>query len=158
MGLVAAAAFTVSLIHFPLGGATVHLTLLGLLGVLLGPRSVLVVAATLLLQTLLLQHGGLLSLGINSLNMSLGALAAWGVWRLPSLPRRIAAVLAGFVGVMLPAVLVAAEFAWAGYGKGFFFVVGVYSVVAVVEAAVTWAAVDFLTRAKPEILAAAPTS
>ena len=151
-GLASAAAFVVSTIHFPGPAVPLHLGLYGLLGIVLGKRAFPALYLCLLFQSLLLQHGGLLSLGVNSLNMGLGALAAWWAWRLVPLGAGPRALAAGFVGALLPALLLAWEFEMAGYGKGFFAVASAYALVAALEAAVTLAAVRFLERSKPEIL------
>ena len=153
MGLLSAASFVVSLIHFPLAGTSVHLGLFGLIGILLGRRAFPVIFATLLFQTLLFQHGGLLSLGVNAVNMGAGALLAWGIWVLPGLPQGAKAFAAGFVGVMAPALLMAFEFSLSGYGRGFYYLMAIYLVVAAVEAALTMAAVAYFRRVKPGILA-----
>jgi cobalt/nickel transport system permease protein len=152
IGLLAAAAFLASVVHFPVAGVSVHFGLYGLLGVLLGKRALPVVAAALVLQTLLLQHGGIVSIGVNALNMGAGALAAWGVWSLDGLPVRVRAFAAGFAGAMLPAVMMATEFYLADYGKGFFAITALYTVVAVAEGALTAALVDCFRRLKPEAL------
>ena len=152
MGLASAAAFVVSTIQFPIAGLPAHLGLFGLLGMLLGKRSFPVLYVCLLFQTLLLQHGGLLSLGVNSLNMGLGACAGWWIWRL--LPARPAAraLAAGFLGALLPALLLAWEFELADYGRGFFVIASLYAAIAVIEAAVTAVAAASLDRVKPGIL------
>lgn len=155
MGLLASAAFVSSLVQMPVAGVSVHLGLFGLLGLLLGRRAFPVVFAALLFQTLLFQHGGLLSLGVNALNMGSGALIGWGVWRLGGVSESARAFGAGFLGAMLPAILMAAEFAAAGYGRGFYFVAGLYAAVAAVEGLVTMAAVVFFRRTRPEILSGA---
>ena len=152
MGLASAAAFVVSTVQFPVLGLPAHLGLYGLLGMLLGRRAFPVVYACLLLQSLLLQHGGLLSLGVNALNMGLGAWAGWWVWR--AVPARAAAraAAAGFLGALLPALLLACEFELADYGRGFYVIAGLYAAIAVIEAAVTTFAAASLNRAKPGIL------
>jgi cobalt/nickel transport system permease protein len=155
MGLLASAAFVSSLVHMPIAGASVHLGLFGLLGVLLGKRAFPVVFAALLFQALLFQHGGLLSLGVNALNMGAGALAGWMIWRMPNLSESTRAFGAGFFGTLLPAALMAVEFAAAGYGRGFYWIAGLYSVVAAAEGLVTMAAVVFFRRTRPEILSGA---
>ncbi len=156
MGLLASATFAVSMVHFPLGGTSVHLGLYGLTGILLGIRAFPVVFAALLFQTLLFQHGGLLSLGLNAVNMGAGALAAAAIWRSPwkgnDLPR---AFVCGFAGIMFPALLLAAEFSFVGYGKGFYFIAALYAVAGAIEGALTAAAVTFLKRVKPAVFAAA---
>lgn len=152
MGLLAAASFVASLVHFPLAGVTVHLGLYGLLGVLLGRRSLPVVFATLLFQALAFQHGGLLSLGVNALNMGLGSLAAWAIWAAPIATGPLRAFTAGFIGTLLPAALMAAEFAATGYGRAFSILAIAYLAAATVEGFATAAAVSFFERTKPEIL------
>lgn len=155
IGMLAAAAFLASVVHFPVAGVSVHFGLYGLLGVLLGKRALPVVAAALVLQTLLLQHGGIVSIGVNALNMGAGAMAAWGVWSLGGLPVRVRSFAAGFAGALLPAVMMASEFYLADYGKGFFAITALYAVVAIAEGALTMTLVDCFQRLKPEALAAA---
>lgn len=155
MGLLAAAAFTASFVQFPVAGASVHLGLYGLLGVLLRRRAFPAVFAALLLQTLMLSHGGLLSLGLNALNMGSGALAGWAIWSVDAAPASLRAFLAGLVGSLLPAAMMAAEFSLSGYGKGFFVITGVYAIVATIEGTATAAIVGYLRRAKPEAFATA---
>ncbi len=154
MGLLASATFAVSLVHFPLGGTSVHLGLYGLTGILLGVRAFPVIFAALLFQTLLFQHGGLLSLGMNALNMGAGALVAAAIWRSPwkgmELPK---AFVCGFVGILVPALLLATEFSFVGYGKGFYFIATLYAIAGALEGALTVAAVSFLKRAKPQAFA-----
>jgi cobalt/nickel transport system permease protein len=152
MGLLASTTFVISLIHFPLGGTSIHLALFGLSGILLGKRSFPVIFVTLLFQALLFQHGGLLTLGVNSLNMGAGSLCAAGLWALKGVPEFIRAFCCGFAGIMLPAGLMAVEFGLAGYGKGFYFIAGVYVIVAGVEGLLTALMVAFIERVKPAIL------
>ncbi|MFN7647467.1 MAG: CbiM family transporter [Acidobacteriota bacterium] len=152
MGMMSAAGFVVSMLHFPLLGTSVHLGLMGFTGVLLGGRAFPVIYTTLLFQALLFQHGGLLALGVNALNMGLGALAAIVLWRAPGLPEVVRGGLAGFAGTYLPALLLVAEFEAAGYGKGFAAIAAVYLAVAVIEGALTATAVTFVRQAKPALL------
>lgn len=152
MGMMAAMAFVASLIHFPLAGTSVHLGLFGLTGILLGVRSFPVIYTALLFQALLFQHGGLLTLGLNAINMGLGGLAAALLWSLPKLPDAPRAFLAGFAGVLLPALLMATEFRLAGYGKGFFVIATIYVAAAALEGAITVAMVSFFRRVKPAML------
>jgi cobalt/nickel transport system permease protein len=92
IALLTAAFFVASSIHVPVGNVTsVHLLLNGLVGVVLGRRAGLAVAVGLLLQVALLQHGGWLTLGINTCIMALPALFAWQLFalcqRLPGMGR-----------------------------------------------------------------------
>lgn len=153
MGLLASAAFVISLIHFPLGGTSVHLGLYGLIGILLGFRAFPVIFAALLFQTLLFQHGGLLSLGLNAVNMGSGALLASLIWRLPWKAEVAKAFVCGFVGILVPALLLATEFSMVGYGRGFYFIAMLYLGVAALEGALTAVVVSFLRRTKPAVFA-----
>jgi len=67
------------LIHVPVPGlpSSAHLLFNGLLGVVLGRRAALAIPLGLLLQAVLLQHGGLTTLGVNTCVMVLPALLAW---------------------------------------------------------------------------------
>ncbi len=153
MGLMASTLFAVSLVHIPVAGTAIHVGLLGVAGVLLGSRALVVVFSALLLQALLFQHGGLLALGVNTLNMGMGALLAGLLWRLPGANPAVKGFAAGFAGVILPALAVALEFMAAGYGKGFLALMGLYAVVAVLEALMSSAIVVFLARTRPAVLA-----
>lgn len=152
MGIMAAALFVASLIHFPLAGTSVHLGLFGLAGILLGWRSVPVVFVALLFQSLLFQHGGLLSLGVNVINMSSGAAGAYLIWRARPVPEAVRAFLAGFAGIVLPALLMAVEFELSGYGRGIYYLMGLYAVVAAVEGILTVVIVKFFRKVEPELL------
>ncbi len=115
---MSAALFSASLLHVPVAGASVHLGLYGLAGILLGRRAFTAVAIALLFQALLFQHGGVLALGVNALNMGLGAIAAAIIWRSERIPESLRAPLAGGLGAGLPALALAAELSLAGHGWG----------------------------------------
>lgn len=111
--LVSAALFLASLVHVPLGPSSIHLTLLGLAGVMLGWSAVPALFIALLLQGILFQFGGLLSLGVNTTVMGTAALAGSGVYRviLPRIPAKLGflpAFAAGFTAVLTGTVLVCA--------------------------------------------------
>ena len=152
MGMTGAALFVSSLIHFPLAGASVHLGLFGLAGIILGKRSFPVVFTALLFQSLIFQHGGLLSVGLNAINMGTGAWVAWMIWSIAKVPISIRALLAGFAGIIVPALLMMAEFRLSGYGTGIALLLAIYLLVAAVEAGITFFAVSFFRKVKPEIL------
>src|SRR6516164_7967421 len=82
IALLTAAFFVASLIHVRVGSTSVHLLLNGLVGVVLGRRAGLAIPMGLLLQAILMQHGGLTALGVNSCVMALPALLAWQLFRL----------------------------------------------------------------------------
>lgn len=73
-GLLAAAFFSVALIHVPVGPASAHLMLTGLMGLLLGWAVFPAILVGLILQALFFGFGGLTVLGVNTFNLALPAL------------------------------------------------------------------------------------
>lgn len=63
--------FLISFIHIPVGPTSVHLTLNGLLGLILGLDIFPAIFTALFFQALFFQYGGLTVLGINTLVMAL---------------------------------------------------------------------------------------
>jgi cobalt/nickel transport system permease protein len=92
VALMTAAYFVASQIHVRIGPTSVHLLLNGLVGVVLGWRAGLAIPVGLLLQALLLGHGGVVALGVNCCVMLAPALLArptyFAIQRLPWLHRR----------------------------------------------------------------------
>ena len=80
--LLAATFFVGSAISFPIPPGSIHLVLNGLLGALLGWYAWPAILIGLLLQALLLNHGGLTTLGINAIIMGVPALVASQVFQL----------------------------------------------------------------------------
>jgi cobalt/nickel transport system permease protein len=152
MGFVGASLFAVSLLHFPLAGTSIHPALLGLAGIMLGRRVLPVLFIALLFQALLFQHGGFLSVGLNTLNMSAGALAASWIWRSTTRWESGRAFAAGSVAILVPALLMGLEFMLTGYGRGMLYLLSVYSVLAVAEGLLSVVAVSFFRAVQPEIL------
>jgi cobalt/nickel transport system permease protein len=87
IGLLTAAFFVGSSLHIKLAvlPTSVHLILNGLVGVVLGRRSPLAILVGLLLQYLLLSHGGLMTLGLNTCIMAIPAILAG--WAYPAMQR-----------------------------------------------------------------------
>jgi cobalt/nickel transport system permease protein len=76
VALLTAAFFVASSIHVPLGPASAHLLLGGLLGVVLGVRAAVAIPIGVAMQAALLGHGGFSTIGINSCIMAVPALLA----------------------------------------------------------------------------------
>lgn len=76
VALLTAAFFVASSMHIPLGPASAHLLLNGLVGVILGWRAGLAIPLGLFMQAVLLNHGGYTTIGINSCIMTVPALLA----------------------------------------------------------------------------------
>jgi cobalt/nickel transport system permease protein len=139
-------------LHIPLGGTSLHPGLYGLAGLLLGKRAIPVVYVTLLFQSLIFQHGGLISLGVNTLFISSGALCGWLLWDRLSLAADIRAGLAGFFGVLIPALLVSGTLTALNYGRGMLVFMLLYIPAAMVEGVVTLFIVRFFKRTQPGVL------
>jgi|GEM_PF-775040 len=152
MGVFTAALFVISLIHFPLGPSSIHLCLFGLTGIIFKIRSVPILFTTLLFQALIFQHGGLISLGINTLFMSSGALLAALIWHFPALNAASRSLLAGFTAVMLPAFLIGLLFFLIHYGPGMMVFPMLYLPSAVIEAGLTLTIVLYIQKNRPEII------
>jgi len=152
MGIFSAALFSISLLHIPLGGTSLHPGLYGLVGLLLGRRSIPVIYVTLLFQSLIFQHGGLLSLGVNTIFIGSGALFAWLIWDILSLQQQIKAVIAGFIGLIVPAALVSVALTLLSYGRGMLFFMLLYIPAAVVEGLFTMLIIRFFQRTQPGVL------
>src|SRR5262245_4302553 len=111
IALLTAAFFVVSLIHVPVPGlpSSAHLLFNGLLGVVLGRRAAVAIPLGLLLQAVLLQHGGVTTLGVNSCVMVLPALLAWQMFsfwlRLGHEPHFALGVLVGGTAVLTTVLL-----------------------------------------------------
>ncbi len=152
MGITGAALFVISLIHIPFAGTSIHPGLFGLAGIILGKRAFPVIFTVLLFQSLIFQHGGLITLGLNSLNMGAGAFAAWFLWKQKYAPEFVRALIAGFAGVIIPALLMAIQFRLTGYGKGIFVIFSVYVAAAASEAFISLVAVKFFRKVKSDII------
>jgi cobalt/nickel transport system permease protein len=158
--VLSAVFFVASLVHIPVGAASVHPLLNGLMGVVLGTAAVPAILVGLTLQAVFFGFGGLTSLGINVCTMAIPALLAGVVLRAPLRHSRGArrtfclGAIAGSGGVALTAVLVGAALALSGpeYVPALGLVLISYGPLAVVEAALTGAAAVLLQQVRPDIL------
>lgn len=80
-GVLSAVFFVASLIHIPIGPASVHLIMNGLAGLVLGWAAVPAIFVGLLLQMVFFGFGGLTVLGINTVTIALPAVIIWYVCR-----------------------------------------------------------------------------
>jgi cobalt/nickel transport system permease protein len=151
--------FVGSLVHIPIGPTSVHLVLNGLVGIILGPAAFVSILLGLILQALLFQHGGITTVGANSLMMGVPAILAFRIF---NLHRRFhfnskEAIFAGFAGAcgILFGILVLAVFLvttgdeFTGVAK---YAALAHLPVIVIEGLVSGFVVSFLHKVKPEIL------
>ena len=151
--------FVASLIHVPLGPTSVHLLLNGLVGIILGPTAFVSILLGLILQALLFQHGGITTIGANSVMMGVPALLAYKIFNLhrrfhfksnEAIFGAIAGATAVFGGTcILSALLVTTGSEFIGVAK---YAALAHLPVMVIEAIIVGFVVSFLTKVKPEIL------
>lgn len=67
ISVLTASFFVVSFIYIPLGVTSIHLMFIGPISIMLGSMSYICIFVSLILQSIFLHCGGLLSLGINSI-------------------------------------------------------------------------------------------
>jgi cobalt/nickel transport system permease protein len=162
--ILSAAFFVVGAIHVPLGPVAVHLVLNGLIGLLLGWAAFPAIFVGLSLQMLLLQEGGLTTLGLNTFNMAAPAVLVYCAFA--SLARSenktvaySAGAAAGASALLLSAALNAASLYLGGRNGAFeelaagFFVAHLPLIL--VEACVTAFAVGFVRVVSPDLLSRA---
>jgi cobalt/nickel transport system permease protein len=153
--LISSVLFLSSLVHVPLGPSSIHLTMLGLAGYMLGFSALPALFVSLLLQGLLFQFGGILSLGTNTAVMGAAALAAFGVRRLfRHRYRALCAFLSGFAAVITGSVLVVLALALSSRElKATAALIMAANIhLALVEGVLTLLIVLFLSRIKPDAL------
>ena len=73
VSMLTATFFVASLIHVPIGPASIHLVLSGLLGIMLGWVCFPAIVVGLLMQAVFFQYGGLMVLGVNGFIMAFPA-------------------------------------------------------------------------------------
>lgn len=81
VSLVASAVFVASLIHIPIGPSSVHLIFAGLAGIILGRSAFPAVFLAVLLQAIIFQHGGITTIGVNTLTIGLSAIISYHLFR-----------------------------------------------------------------------------
>ena len=160
IGILTAGFFVASLIHLPIGPASVHLILNGMLGVILGWKAFPSILIGLTLQALLFQFGGITTLGINTLNMALPAvicyyLFGWGVKKNSSrLIFIITAFASGCCAVLFAGILVG--FSLYLNGEAFLpaakLLVAAHLPVMLIEGILTATCALFLRKVRPELL------
>ena len=167
--LLAATFFVGSAISVPIPPGSVHLVLNGLLGALLGWYAWPAILIGLLLQALLLNHGGLTTLGINAIIMGVPALLASQIFQLrhplgqsfkPGWSVGVFSFLAGAVGFGLAALIffgltvftIPAALDQATEQKALITLMAAYVPLMFAEGGFTLLTALFLLRVKPELL------
>ena len=161
VGVLSSAFFVASLIHIPLGPASVHLIMNGLMGAILGWAAIPAIIVALFLQYLLFQFGGLFVLGVNACVMGFPAVFCGILFRpliLKNSTRVVGAFCCGATAVALSGVLFAMAMTFSG--EDFITPAGAvllaHAPVMVIEGVLTMLIVSFLSKAMPDILSFSP--
>jgi cobalt/nickel transport system permease protein len=161
--LLAAVFFVASLIHVPIGPTSAHLLLNGVIGLLLGWGAFPAVLVGLVLQAILFQFGGLVVLGVNTLDMALPAVVCAGLFAPMARSGRpglamAGGFLAGAGSVALSGAMTSLALFLSGerFGSTAAAILLAHIPVMAVEGVVTALVVSFLHKVKPEVLRPAP--
>lgn len=161
LGVTAAFVFAAQMLNFPIaGGTSGHFMGAALAAVVLGPwAGSLVMTTVLIIQCLVFQDGGLLALGANVFNMAV--VGVWVAWACNSLLGGSGAgvALGSWLSVVVAATACALELAASGTAPISHVVpamAGVHALIGLVEAGITVAAVAFVRKVRPDVLAAGP--
>jgi cobalt/nickel transport system permease protein len=163
IALMTAAFFVTSSIHIKMGPTSVHAVMTGLVGAILGPYAGIAIFIGLVMQAMLLGHGGFTTLGINTVSLAVPALLFGVTFRrlltCPGIRGRLlvrhalsAALGAGSLLATIAMQSVVLYFAVDEVPliAGAWFLA--HAVLAVIEGILTAGIVDFLIRVKPELL------
>ena len=162
MGVMAAFIFAAQMINFPVaGGTSGHLLGGALAAIVLGPwAAMLVMTAVIGVQGLLLQDGGLLTMGANILNMGLLTSAiGYGLYKLGEGRNRALKLTLAGIGAWL-SVIAGALFAslqlWLSGTARLDIVLpamlGVHTLIGIGETLVTVGALSFIFKSRPDLL------
>lgn len=165
MGVMAATLFAAQMMNFPIPGGTSGHLLGGILAaVMLGPWSGLVVlAVVLVVQSLLMQDGGITALGANVFNVGvIGSVVGYAIFE----PIRrviggqkgivVGAMLAAWFTVILGATACSIELALSGTYRSMAATLGVmllvHSMIGLGESVITGLAIAFVLRTRPDLV------
>jgi cobalt/nickel transport system permease protein len=161
VALLSAVFFVGSLIHVPIGPASAHLILGGLVGVILGWAAFPAIFMALVLQALLFQYGGLLVLGVNTFDMAMPAvLCGYAFGPLVRGRNRGLALSGGFLAGALSVMIAGLLTALALYLSGEAFLTASQAIlithlpIMAAEGVCTALVVGFLKQVRPAVLTA----
>ncbi len=163
LSVITAAVFVASLIHFQAGPTSVHLVLGGFAGVTLGILAYPCIFIAVVMQAFLFQHGGVTTIGINTVNMGMPALISFFIFKAGmklklnigiSKNEILFGAIAGGIAVALAVLLLAVELLITGdaFTEVTTVVVVAHLPVILVEAIFTGVIVGFFATVKPEML------
>ncbi|MGF7107662.1 CbiM family transporter [Treponema pedis] len=153
ISLMAGTFFAISLIMIPIPPSSVHPLMCGLIGIIAGFKAPLAFFPALLLQALLFQHGGITTLGANTLMLSISSYLSFFIfqkWKTKNVFLK-GAVIGGLSVIFVVAVLSGLLLTGGKFAKETFIALFIsHSVIMLVEAVLTGFAVRLILKAKPE--------
>ncbi len=162
LSVMTSAFFVASLLHIAIGPTSVHLILSGLVGIILGILAYPAIFIGLILQAFLFGHGGVTVLGVNTVNLGVPALVAYGIFKagnklIPSesiTSKAVLGALAGGIAVALAVALTAGSLCTLGkeYTWAIKALILYHIPIIVIEAVIVGSVVAFLVRVKPELI------
>ncbi|ODS42189.1 MAG: cobalamin biosynthesis protein CbiM [Candidatus Altiarchaeales archaeon IMC4] len=164
MGVLAAFIFAGQMLNTPVAGGTSGHMLGGVLSAsILGPLAASVIMATVfIVQAIFFQDGGITTLGANIFNMGfIGTIFGYYVYRSVSgaiggqRGRYIGLGVAAWLAVVLASAACAIELAASGtvpLNVALPAMVGIHSIVGLIEAGITIAAVSYIMKTRPDLL------
>ena len=162
VSLATAAFFTASIITIPIGPSSVHAFLGGLIGILLGRRSTIAIFIGLLLQALFFQSGGLTTLGINTVIMTMPAFVSSYLFRKLIRKGKHVPIISGLLGAfsVIQGVSTFALFLYVSnniYSEGVLSTINLLLLahipVVILEGILTMAVIGFIHKTRPGLLA-----
>ncbi|MBT4525839.1 MAG: cobalt transporter CbiM [Deltaproteobacteria bacterium] len=158
-GVLSASFFVASLIHVPVGAASIHLTLNGLIGILLGWGAIPVILVALLLQAVLFQFGGITTLGVNTIIMAFPAVILYLILKhsLITQNRRKQSVIAfifGFMAALLSTLLMILSlyFTSDAFNEISSILLAINIPILFIEGIITAFCITFISEVKPDLL------
>ena len=163
MGVLAAFVFAGQMINIPVaGGTSGHFLGGALVGALLGPwAGLIVISVVLMVQCFLFQDGGVAALGANIFNMGiLGAMGGALLYRAGGWvfhgSRHVfwSGFVAGWLAMVISAFSCAGQLCLSRvvpWSTGVTVIVGIHSVLGVLEGAVTGAVLESLSKSRPDL-------
>ncbi|MGP8319328.1 MAG: cobalt transporter CbiM [Methanosarcinaceae archaeon] len=157
ISVITGAFFVASLIHIPVPPTSVHLILNGLVGVILGSFAYPAIFVGLILQALLFQHGGITTIGINTVIMGVPALISYGVFKNGcriGIPPALSGAISGGLAIFIAVIFLVMSLITTG--EEFIVVAKILTVsyipIMIIEAVITGFVIAFLIKVKPELL------
>jgi cobalt/nickel transport system permease protein len=111
VSILTAAFFISSTIHIPVPPTSVHMLLIGIIGIFLGHFSFLSIFIGLFFQAVIFGHGGIMSLGVNGMIFGIGAIFCSYLYKIlkPYVKTKVSSGIIGFligsVGVIISTII-----------------------------------------------------